>query len=262
MRPACRGRRGRPVPPLLPALLLTAAAVLTRLFASGAYKFLGLVLGCFALLALLLGAAKLCGPPRDRWLRRTAAALTILGLVSFGAGEAVVIAGAHSEIAGSPDVMIVLGAQVKPWGPSVLLKDRLDTALAYLADHPDMTVVVSGGKGDDEHLSEAQCMYDYLTAHGADGDRILREDQSRNTWQNFRNSLRLLRERGDAPEAGEVLVVSSGFHLARARMLFRRVWGGTEGPSTLAAPSTDLPARLNSYAREVPALLKSWALDR
>jgi len=37
---------------------------------------------------------------------------------------------------------------------------------------------VSGGKGDDEHISEAQCMYDYLTARGVSWNQILMEDQS------------------------------------------------------------------------------------
>ena len=84
--------------------------------------------------------------------------------------------------------MVILGCQVRQDGPSVLLRDRLDEALDYLEDHPDMTVVVSGGQGDDEHVSEAQAMYDYLVEHGADGDQIIREDQSRNTWQNVNNT--------------------------------------------------------------------------
>ena len=87
--------------------------------------------------------------------------------------------------------MVIFGCKVEPWGPSILLQDRLDAALDYLKDHPDMEIVVTGGKGDDEHQSEAQCMYDYLTAHGVEGEIIVLEDQSRNTWQNVIYTLEL-----------------------------------------------------------------------
>ena len=156
--------------------------------------------------------------------------------------------------------MLILGCKVESWGPSVLLQDRLDTALAYLADHPDMTVVVAGGKGDDEHMSEARCMYEYLTGHGIDESRVFLEDQSRNTLQNFRFSRALLEELGHDVAQEGVLVVSNGFHLTRARMLARRV--GFTDVSTLAAPSSHLPSRIHMFFREPLALVKSFFLDR
>ena len=62
--------------------------------------------------------------------------------------------------------MVVLGCQLYDWGPSIMLRDRLDKALDYLADHPETTVVVSGGQGAEEPTSEAQGMADYLADHG------------------------------------------------------------------------------------------------
>ena len=155
--------------------------------------------------------------------------------------------------------MIILGCQVKPWGPSLLLQDRLDTALAYLEGHPELTVVVSGGRGEDEPVSEAQCMYDYLTAHGADPNRILLEDRSHNTLQNFQFSRALLEEEGYDLAQG-VLVVSNGFHLTRAKMLAGRV--GFTDVSTLAAPSSHVPSRVYMLFREPLALVKSFLFDR
>ena len=96
----------------------------------------------------------------------------------------------------TPEILVIFGCKVESWGPSVLLRDRLDTALEYLDGHPGVTVVVTGGKGDDERQSEAQCMYDYLTAHGVDGETILMEDASRNTWQNVNYTLDLLAGKG------------------------------------------------------------------
>ena len=121
--------------------------------------------------------------------------------------------------------------------------------------------MVSGGQGPDEHISEAQCMYDYLTEHGVDGAQILLEDQSHNTVENLRYTVDLLTEEGYDPTA-DVVVVSNGFHLTRVRMLWNRVCGGDYNLSTLAAPSSHVPSRLKMYIREPLALVKSFVFDR
>ena len=192
------------------------------------------------------------------WLRALLI-VVLAGVVCFAVLAGLVRSGERDELHGEPKLMIILGCKVESWGPSLLLQDRLDTALDYLASHPDMTVVVSGGKGDDEHMSEAQCMYDYLTGHGIDESRVFLEDQSRNTLQNFRFSRTLLEQLGHDVTEG-VLVVSNGFHLTRARMLARRV--GFSNVSTLAAPSSHLPSRIHMFFREPLALVKSFLLDR
>ena len=187
--------------------------------------------------------------------------LVLAGVVTFGALFGAVLYGSHDYIRGDPQVMVILGCQVKPWGPSVLLQDRLDKALDYLEDHPDLTIVVSGGQGPDEPVSEAQCMYDYLTEHGVDEAQILLEDQSHNTVENLRYTVDLLAEAGYDTTA-DMVVVSNGFHLTRVRMLWNRVCGGDYNLSTLAAPSSHVPSRLKMYIREPLALVKSFVFDR
>lgn len=194
------------------------------------------------------------------WFRVLLAVL-IAGVLAFGGLLGAVLWGSYDHVQGDPQIMVILGCQVKPWGPSVLLQDRLDKALSYLEDHPDLTVVVSGGQGPDEHISEAQCMYDYLTAHGVDGEQILLEDQSHNTVQNLRYTVDLLAKAGYDTTA-DMVVVSNGFHLTRVRMLWNRVCGGDDNLSTLAAPSSHLPSRLKMYLREPLALVKSFLFDR
>ena len=185
--------------------------------------------------------------------------LLLAGILCFGALLGAVLYGAYDHIAGQPQVMVVLGCQVKPWGPSVLLQDRLDEALGYLENHPDMTVVVSGGQGPDEPSTEARAMADYLMEHGVGEDQILLEDQSHSTAENFHFTASLLEEAGYDLEETEILVVSNGFHLTRARMLAQRA--GFEEVSTLAAPSSHLPSRLKMYVREPLALVKSFVFD-
>jgi uncharacterized SAM-binding protein YcdF (DUF218 family) len=155
--------------------------------------------------------------------------------------------------------MVILGCQVKSYGPSMLLQDRLDTALDYLAECPDMIVVVSGGQGPDEPESEAQCMYDYLVKAGVPPEQIWREDESHNTLQNLQNTKALLEGEDVNWQEEGVLVVSNGFHLTRVRMLAQRVLGAEV--STLAAPSSHMPSRLKMYLREPLALVKSFLMD-
>ncbi len=185
--------------------------------------------------------------------------LVLLGALVFGALLGQVLSGAHDDVSGSPQVMIILGCQLHDWGPSIMLQDRLDKALEYLEDHPDMTVVVSGGQGENEPATEAQGMADYLADHGFARENIILETQSHNTFQNMTYSAKHLKEAGVDLEEG-VLIVSNGFHLTRARMLAGRA--GFENISTLAAPSSHVPSRLKMYIREPLALVKSFLLDR
>lgn len=186
-------------------------------------------------------------------------ALIGAGILAFALLLGAVLYGAYDHISGDPQVMIVLGCQVRQDGPSVLLRDRLDEALSYLEDHPDMTVLVSGGQGPDEPTTEAQAMADYLVANGVEEENILLEDDSHNTTQNFQYSRDLLEEE-KIDCSGGVLVVSNGFHLTRARMLAQRA--GFDNVSTLAAPASHLPSRLYMYVREPLALVKSFVFDR
>ena len=199
------------------------------------------------------------GRKKPVWLLALLAAV-LAALLSFAVLLGVVLTGARDHIVGQPQVMVILGCKVESWGPSILLQDRLDKALDYLEDHPDLTIVVSGGQGDDEHQSEAQCMYDYLTDHGVDGGQILMEYQSHNTWENICFTQELLQAEG--VDTSEMLVVSNGFHLARVRMLWDRAWEGEYTLSTLAAPSSHIPSRLKMYIREPLALVKSYLFDR
>ena len=192
---------------------------------------------------------------------KAAFALLLIGVLVFGTLEIMVLSGGRTQINGKPEIMVIFGCQVKPWGPSILLQDRLDTALEYLDEHPDMTVVVSGGKGPDEPTSEAQCMFDYLTKYGVDGEKIIMEDESSNTWQNIGNTLELMKS-GKLEASGEFLLVSNDFHLTRIKMLWDRVWPGTYSVSTLSAPVSHFPSRVKMFFREPLALVKSFIFDR
>lgn len=189
-------------------------------------------------------------------------ALVLAAVVALGSLAGYIFVHSKTQLLSPPQVMVIFGCQVKEDGPSQTLQDRLDAALDYLSTHnsEEILIVVSGGQGDNEPTSEAQAMYDYLTAHGVDGGAILQEDRSRNTWQNIQYTQALLRE--EAITAEDFLLVSSGFHLSRIKLLWQRSWGQTERVSTLAAPVTHRPTAAYMFLREPLALVKSTLFDR
>lgn len=198
--------------------------------------------------------------PWSPWLKAFFA-LILVGVLSFGGLFAAVMYGSYNHITGDPQVMVILGCRVMPGGePSMLLQDRLETALDYLEEDSDILVVVSGGQGSNEPVSEAACMAGWLEERGISEDRIFQEDQSSNTKKNLIFSKDLLAREGIDVGETDVLVVSNGFHLTRARMLAERFGYGEV--STLAAPSSHIPSRIQMYIREPLALVKSFLLDR
>lgn len=142
-------------------------------------------------------------------------------LTVFCAIIAVVISICMLKAANSPPknenfTMIVLGCQVKNDGPSLMLRKRLDAAYDYLSEHESVKVIVSGGKGDDEVISEAQCMKDYLTAKGIAQERIIMEDKSTSTYENLSFSHKIIEEE-NLPQ--KVCLVTDAYHQLRADMI-------------------------------------------
>ncbi len=111
--------------------------------------------------------------------------------------------------------VVVLGCKVKNGAPSLMLGRRLNAAYEYLTEEPDVKVIVSGGKGDDEIISEAQCMRDYLVDRGIAPERIYMEDKSTDTDENLRFSQDIIRREG-LPE--HITIVTDGFHQLRSDM--------------------------------------------
>lgn len=196
---------------------------------------------------------------RRRWPWRVLLILLGLALALFGTLQIVIAVHDGTNVSGQPDLMMIFGCQVKKDGPSILLRDRLDTALGYLEGRPELPVLVTGGKGDDEHVSEAQAMRDYLVERGIDESRITMEDRSRNTKQNLIFTKDVLRQQGKEPGELHILVVSNGFHLARISMLAHRFGYGEI--STLDAPVSHAPSAVQMFFREPLALVKSFVLD-
>lgn len=157
------------------------------------------------------------------------------------------------------DYLVVLGARVRGDRISSLLRYRLDAALDYLSDNPDTRVIVAGGQGPGENLTEAEAMQKYLVENGIAAERILLDDTSVNTDQNIKNSIALMQVEQEVT-GGHIVIVSNGFHLFRAtRILEKQLQeeGLSEGTTVegLGAP-TKWYLIPNFYVREVLAVVK------
>lgn len=150
------------------------------------------------------------------------------------------------------DYIIVLGAQVREEGPSVVLRYRLDAAIEYLNENPDTICIVSGGQGANEPFSEAEGMSDYLIKHGIEQERILLEDKSANTVENIQNSKALMEQ----PYNG-IGIVTNDFHVFRAVQIAKVQ--GLEGVCGIAADSNALYLP-NNVLRECCGILKDWVM--
>ena len=153
---------------------------------------------------------------------------------------------------GGSDYVIVLGCGVRGTEPSECLQDRIDRAYIYLEENPEAICVATGGQGSDENISEAQCIFNYLTAMGIDGSRIWMENQATSTIENFRYSIALIQEKtGHVPAS--VTVLSSEYHLYRASIMAEDC---DLNANFVAAPTSKPLIRVSYSIREVFALWK------
>ena len=176
-------------------------------------------------------------------LKICAALLAAVLLVLAVGGIAIITA---MDGRGEPggEILIVLGTTVNGTEPSPMLKQRLDAAAEYLNTYPDAVCIVTGGKGDAENLSEAQCMYNYLTAAGIDGNRITMEDRATTTVENLQNVRTML-------DTNEVDILSSDFHLYRAGLIAKEA-GFI--PTLIPAKTEPLSLLAPWFLREIVAL--------
>jgi len=186
-----------------------------------------------------------------KWSKITICVVFVAALLLFSFLLIKIFSKYSSKPQKNVDYLLILGAQVKESGPSVVLSYRLETALEYLQENEKTLCIVSGGQGSNEPCSEAEAMADYLISHGISADRIILEDKSTDTSENIRFSRKLI------PEGASVAVCTNNFHICRALYLAKRY--EIKDVQGLAAKST-LLYMPNNVLREVIGLLKDFLI--
>lgn len=188
------------------------------------------------------------------WLRRARHGMYWLGgvwLLSLALVLGVVFAEPDGPVPPTATHLIILGAGLKDGDHlSVILQSRLDRALELARSYPHLKIIVSGGKGTDERLSEAAAMQRYLLAHGVKADRIQQENRSTSTRENIVFSRQLLLQQGTLP--ANLVLLTSDFHLYRARQLAAQAGLSTTG---VCSP-TPFWVLINYSIREYFAIIK------
>ena len=133
------------------------------------------------------------------------------------------------------DYVIIPGCGIDGKLPGKCLQTRIDAAVEYMRTHSLCMAVCSGGQGGDEEIPEAEVISEELQRRGIPKRRIILEDKSASTYENFLFSKQILDERkGDTPY--RIIAVTNEFHAYRVRRTAESV--GFDRPSVIAAQSS------------------------
>lgn len=110
------------------------------------------------------------------------------------------------------DYVVVLGAGLNGDEPSEMLEKRLEKSVEYMHRNGNAIAIVSGGKGRNEDISEAEAMRNYLLMRGIPEERIYMEENAKSTYENFEYA-RLL------TDDGQVVFITNEFHILRSSLM-------------------------------------------
>ena len=202
----------------LPALILAGLGVFCYAFVYG-YQFTGILLCGLGVLRFAFGILNLCRRKIFGIILSVCLCIGVIGMIATGVWIGGNLSGAEQPQA---EYAVVLGAGVNGTEPSQSLCERIDAAESYAKEYPNAILILSGGKGDLENISEAQCMYEHLIARGIPANRLILEENATSTQENLQFSMKLIEERsGAVPEA--VAVISSEYHLLRASLIAQKL---------------------------------------
>ena len=216
-------------------------------FALRGYDYIAYSFTFFAILYVVMRFA-------PAGLRRVIIILVGLGLIYFFAVEIPIIKNSSTDKEPARKYLIVLGAAVHDDVPSLSLQHRLEGALDYMEKYPESIAILSGGKGQGEKISEAECMYEWLLSNNIPAQRLITEDRAISTAENLRFSFDIIEKRGDNPD-NNVAIVSSPYHLYRAKSMARLLGVDAAG----VAGNWGYPIyMLNCYIREAFGITHLW----
>ncbi|OOM78440.1 YdcF family protein [Clostridium sp. BL-8] len=191
---------------------------------------------------------------------QTAKVIICIFLVCFLGIEVAIISYPKSNLQNT-DYILVLGAGLSNGKtPSLILQGRLEAAIKCLKQNEDAYIVLSGGKGNDEDLPEAHAMSIYLQDRGIDKNKILIEDKSQNTNENFKFSKEKIEElSGKTLNEISVKIITTDFHALRSSILAKR--NGYVKFDNYSSTTVWYLIPI-TYTREAFAIVKSLIFDR
>lgn len=153
--------------------------------------------------------------------------------------------------------IVILGTGVKNGKPTPVLASRLDKSAILAKNNPSALLVLTGGVGFNNQVSEASVMAGYLSAkYGLPRSRMALENQSTSTAENLSNTKAILASRGLTADCA-VAVVTSDFHTLRAVAIAKK-----QGFASVTSVGADTPLyiRYHNWLREYFAFVSGWLL--
>src|SRR5438477_9299123 len=153
--------------------------------------------------------------------RKVVAAVTLLVALALGWAAVVVavaLAGAHDQ-ATTSDAIAVLGAAQYNGRPSPVFRARLDHAAALYQRGLAPVVLVTGGVGSGDTVSESEVGRRYLLKAGLPEGAVVGLPAAASTSASLPSLPRWFAAR----DSRRVLLVSAGFHMMRLKILATRL---------------------------------------
>ncbi len=154
------------------------------------------------------------------------------------------------------DAVVVLGAGIRGDKVTLPLKMRLDKAIQYHNENPEAVIVVTGGQGFQETVTEAYAMEKYLVEHGVEKEKIIKEEKATSTTENMEFSKELLDKYFEDNYA--IVVITNNFHVFRGTSIAKKT--GFNDVSHMHA-GLQWYNLMPCYLRESLAVLKMLVLD-
>lgn len=185
-----------------------------------------------------------------KWVKYAIFALVTIEIILIGFIAAY---GQIDNVNYTEDAVIVLGAGIHGDRVSVPLAYRLNAAIEYHEKNPDALIVVTGGKGFQETITEAEAMEKYLVRRGVDPDKIIKEEAATSTNENMSFTKQILDKQ--LKDDYSVVVITNNFHIYRAVAIAK-----TEGFKNVYHKHAGLKwyNMAPCYLRESLAVLKMW----
>lgn len=134
------------------------------------------------------------------------------------------------------DAIVVLGAAVWDNGmPSPTLYERTRHGAGLFEQGLAPYLILTGGMGE-KPPAEAEVMRRLAMKWGIPGERIIIEDRATSTAESARLVAGIMNERGFK----SALLVSDGFHLPRAKLLFREQGLDVYGSPAIESPTSTI----------------------
>lgn len=172
-----------------------------------------------------------------------------------------VISDAKKENRDKCDYLLILGGNIIGADtPSPQLLERMKAAAVYLRENPETVAIPCGGCfRDGQKKSEAQVIADYLIEQGIEDSRIVLEDKSTTTFENFEFGTKIIENLANKPlREINIAFLSSDYHMHRASIIAKRCGINNCGRVACPTPGKALPRFLREYFVAYELIYHDW----